>query len=232
MRKGRSGPASEDLERDIEEILSGDGSPRRKPEANPTETPRLSVRRARDRGRSGFRVSGRDKFGESIDLFVRKKAAADSIRDVYHDVADRDERMRRVKNLLHWDAGSDPDASRSSSSTRVDPQVNPRPPTTEQAAAGVTRRAVREVPPAGRFGPDKVFISAIYDRVAPDLGWSLDQFKRWLVRANQDQILDLARADSQGDMDPDLLQRSEIVDRGAAFHFVVDRADQGRARGS
>lgn len=227
MRRGRNEPTDEALEREIEEILTGDGSPRRGPGASAAKTPRLSVHRARDRGRSGFRISGEDELGESIDLFVRKKAAADSIRDVYHDVADRDERARRVKNLLRWDAESDPGAGPAAS-----PRVDPRPPAAEPAAAEATRRAVREVPPAGRFGSDHVFISAVYDRIAPDLGWSLERFKQWLVRANRDQILDLARADSQGDMDPDLLQRSEIVDRGAAFHFVVDRAARGRAWGS
>src|SRR5262249_7918987 len=186
---------------------------------------RLTVKKVGGRGRgpSGFRISGEDEVGKPIELFTKKKAAADAIRDVYQDVADHEERLRRVKSLLRWDAES-------SGPGRTTPVATPprTPPSlvTEQVAIDLTRRAVREVPPEGRFGPDKVFIAAVYDRVARDLGGSLDQFKRWLVQANQRQVVDLTRADAQGDMDPDLVQRSEVVDRGAAFHFVVDRAAQ------
>lgn len=78
----------------------------------------------------------------------------------------------------------------------------------------------------GRYGASKVFIAAIWDKIGHRIGMSLDQYKRWLVAANREQYLDLARADTRGDMPADMLERSEIVDLGAAFHFVVDRAAQ------
>ena len=50
-----------------------------------------------------------------------------------------------------------------------------------------------------------------------------DDFKRWLIVMNRDRILNLARADLTGYMDPEQVERSEIRDRGASFHFVIDK---------
>lgn len=80
--------------------------------------------------------------------------------------------------------------------------------------------------PGGRWGSDKVFIAAIWRRLQGDPrfhGMTVQQFKKRLVEANRDQLLDLARADSRGDMDESEVIGSEIEDRGATFHFVVDR---------
>ncbi|HET9624021.1 MAG TPA: hypothetical protein VFP84_21765, partial [Kofleriaceae bacterium] len=98
----------------------------------------------------------------------------------------------------------------------------------------VVREAIPRVGADGRFGPEKVFVSALWhriehDRRVPDL--SFDRFKRWLVTANRDQLIDLARADVVGAMDPKLVAESEIEDLGATFHFVVDRRING-ARGA
>jgi hypothetical protein len=88
--------------------------------------------------------------------------------------------------------------------------------------------AVRDTIPRigneGRFG-EKVYVSAIWrtitrDRKAGDL--SLDHFKRWLLGANRDGKLVLARADLIGAMDAKQVTESEINDRGATFHFVLD----------
>jgi hypothetical protein len=183
------------------------------------------VGRGDERG-LGYRVFGWNDAGEHVDVFVRKKAAADAIRDVHGEVTDPVERGRRVDALVRWDREESeraqrPPGPRTTSAPRAygDRSASQSP---DEVARDVTRRAVRGVPPSGRFGPDKVFISAIYDRVAPTLGWSLDRFKRWLVSANREQIIDLARADAQGDMDSDLVERSEVRDLGASFHFVVD----------
>jgi hypothetical protein len=89
------------------------------------------------------------------------------------------------------------------------------------------RDALPEVGAEGRFGPEKVFVSALWERVAqhaPPANLSLDHFKRWLVTANRNRWLTLARADVVGAMDPRQVRDSEIEDRGATFHFVLDPA--------
>jgi hypothetical protein len=73
----------------------------------------------------------------------------------------------------------------------------------------------------GRFH-SKVFIGAIWDAAGDQLGMSLPEFKRWLVEQNRRGTLVLARGDLIGAMDRQLLARSEIQDRGATFHFVMD----------
>jgi len=95
-----------------------------------------------------------------------------------------------------------------------------------QAAIGIVLDAVRGMPVAGRFGPEKVFVSEIWDRVGGRLGMSLQQFKAWLVDRNRAGDLTLARADLVGAMDPDQVRRSEIDVHGATFHFVLDRSAQ------
>jgi hypothetical protein len=104
-------------------------------------------------------------------------------------------------------------------------------------AADTLLTAVREAIPMigsnGRYGKDNVFVSALWqhlarDRRLPDL--SLDRFKRWLVAANRDQLLDLARADLVDAMDSRLVEESEIEDLGATFHFVVDRREISSGR--
>jgi hypothetical protein len=90
--------------------------------------------------------------------------------------------------------------------------------------------AVHEVIPTigsdGRYGRENVFVSALWQRLAGDRripALSLDGFKRWLLDANREQLLDLARADLVDAMDPRLVEESEIEDLGMTFHFVVDR---------
>jgi hypothetical protein len=108
----------------------------------------------------------------------------------------------------------------------------PAPPAPSEARATtppqnlleVVRETISRVGAEGRFG-EKVYISAIWrtierDRKIGDL--SLDHFKRWLVRANRDGWLVLARADLIGAMDAKQVNESEINDRGATFHFVLD----------
>jgi DNA-binding NarL/FixJ family response regulator len=82
----------------------------------------------------------------------------------------------------------------------------------------------------GRFGPEKVFISALWRVLSQDprfRGMTLPEFKRHLVSANRQRFIDLARADLVGAMDPDEVETSEIQDMGATFHFVVDHQPRG-----
>jgi len=105
--------------------------------------------------------------------------------------------------------------------------VPPSPPTLPGSAPNlldVVRDTIPRVGADGRFG-EKVYVSAIWhtierDRKAGDL--SLDHFKRWLLRANRDGWIVLARADLIGAMDVKQVNESEINDRGATFHFVLD----------
>lgn len=77
-----------------------------------------------------------------------------------------------------------------------------------------------------RFGPDKVFLSALWSaiRAHPQCpsGLAAEPFRRWLLRANQRQLLTLARADLVGAMDEKRVAESELEHDGAEFHFVVD----------
>jgi hypothetical protein len=90
------------------------------------------------------------------------------------------------------------------------------------------REAIPMVGSDGRYGKENVFVSALWRQVARDqrlTDLSLDRFKRWLVTANRNQLLALARADLVDDMDARLVEDSEIEDLGATFHFVLDRRD-------
>lgn len=77
-----------------------------------------------------------------------------------------------------------------------------------------------------RFGPDKVFLSALWAavRVHPKRPRALTEelFRKWLVAANRNGLVTLARADLVGAMDPERVAASELVSDGAAFHFVLD----------
>lgn len=88
-------------------------------------------------------------------------------------------------------------------------------------------------PPVVKFGPDKYFISSVYEEWKKHSnninhnGLTLDQFKRWLIEAQRQGYLALARADLVGVMDPSLVQQSETLanpsdPEGARYHFVQD----------
>lgn len=117
---------------------------------------------------------------------------------------------------------------------RNPPASIPAPATPADLLLDVVREAIPQIGADGRFGPEKVFVSALFHYIEDDVRMpelSLDRFKRWLVTANRDQLIDLVRADSQGDMDSRLLEESEIQDFGATFHFVIDRHAVTTGRG-
>jgi hypothetical protein len=80
--------------------------------------------------------------------------------------------------------------------------------------------------PKGRFGPHKVFIAAIWRRAQADSrfsGMTREQFNRLLIESNRAGALVLARADLVGAMDSAEVADSEIGDRNAQYHFVLDQ---------
>ena len=97
-----------------------------------------------------------------------------------------------------------------------------QPSSPRRSTLDAVRDAVTKVRGAGRFGDRKVFVSALWERVGDELGMSLAEFKQWLVAQHRAGTLRLARADLVAAMDPELVASSEIRDRIAEFHFVVD----------
>ncbi|HEY0483735.1 MAG TPA: hypothetical protein VGD37_39725 [Kofleriaceae bacterium] len=100
------------------------------------------------------------------------------------------------------------------------------PAITPDALLAMVRDAIPTIGADGRFGPEKVFVSAIWHQLERDrrvADYSLDRFKQWLVTANRDRLLDLVRADLVGAMDSRLVTESEIEHLGTTFHFVLDR---------
>jgi hypothetical protein len=111
--------------------------------------------------------------------------------------------------------------------TAVPAAATPAPgaPLDDHAFAAMITDAIDAIGEAGRFGPYKVFVSAIWRQLAHDPrrgGMVLDELKQRLLEANRASLLDLARADLVGAMDRDEVAMSEIADRGASFHFVLD----------
>jgi hypothetical protein len=121
--------------------------------------------------------------------------------------------------LRHWLLGGESTQSRGPQPT---PPTFPSGPIDYLAAV---RDALPKIGPEGRFGPEQVYVAALWRRLDHDRslgGLSLDKFKRWLVTANREQSLLLIRADLVTVMNPKLVAESEIEDLGATFHFVAD----------
>lgn len=122
-------------------------------------------------------------------------------------------------------AGSRLTETRSDETTVAKPSSTPTTQPPLQNLLEVVREAIPRIGADGRFG-EKVYVSAIWRTIEHDRkagGLSLDHFKRWLVNANRDGKLVLARADLIGAMDAKQITESEITDRGATFHFVLDQ---------
>jgi hypothetical protein len=105
--------------------------------------------------------------------------------------------------------------------------VAPPKPWDDAELISAVQRATAAVPATGRFGDDRVFVSAIWrqlDEGAAFPGLTLDGLKRRLIAANREQRLTLARADLVGAMDPREVAASEIRHLNSTFHFVLDRS--------
>lgn len=114
-------------------------------------------------------------------------------------------------------------SKRGSSKSAPAPVAAPAPPKRTEDPVGLVMDTAEQVVTPGRFGPEKVFIAAIWDEIGGQLGMSLPEFKRWLLDQNRRGTLILARADVIGAMNPQMVARSEIQDRGSTFHFVLDK---------
>jgi hypothetical protein len=82
----------------------------------------------------------------------------------------------------------------------------------------------------GVFGERKVFISAVWHRLAASpaaAGLDLARFKQHLIDAHRAGLVALVRADLVGAMDPALVAASETADGDARFHFVIREPSQG-----
>ena len=91
--------------------------------------------------------------------------------------------------------------------------------------AATVLAAASQVPAAGRFGADRVFISALWKQLGEQrdaMGPNLDAFKTRLIEANRGRLLTLARADMPGAMNRATVAASEISYLNSTFHFVVD----------
>ena len=112
---------------------------------------------------------------------------------------------------------------------RSNPELSPtaEPPRPPLDFLDAVRDATTRVPAEGRFGADRVFISALWkqlDEGAAFPGLTLDAFKKRLLDANRTQQLTLARADMPGAMDRATVAASEIRHLNSTFHFVLDRS--------
>jgi hypothetical protein len=84
--------------------------------------------------------------------------------------------------------------------------------------------AIARVPEDGRFGPRKVFVSAIWAALIAGgyRSCSFERFKAQLIAAQRARLLSLARADLVAAMPAATVAASEIVHDGATYHFVID----------
>lgn len=152
--------------------------------------------------------------------------------------------IRKPAPAARTQSRSTPPASGCTGCTQPSPRATPRAaapaqPMDPAAFAAAVHEAialVREQPAPsgrgslGRFGPDKVYIAAIWRQLAQDPRFremNLAQFKRRLIEANRHRLLDLVRADLGGG-DPGEVGMSEIEDMGSTFHFVIDRRAPNR----
>lgn len=84
--------------------------------------------------------------------------------------------------------------------------------------------------PSTRFG-EKLFISAVWNALVDDGQADFDTlsvFKHWLLQSmlraddSGTTLMVLARADLVAAMDHEAVVTSELTDRGATFHFLLD----------
>ncbi len=116
----------------------------------------------------------------------------------------------------------------------AEPAAAAASPLSLDALAAVVHDALPRIGTDGRFGSEKVFVSAVWrgletERRLPAM--TLESFKRNLVQAMRAGKLRLARADLIGAMDAKLVSESEISDAGSTFHFVVEQREGSGGNG-
>jgi hypothetical protein len=82
----------------------------------------------------------------------------------------------------------------------------------------------RKTPPEYRFYDSKVFISAAWRASQESPGFpkmGLEEFKRHLVEANRQHLLNLGRADEVALMNAELVRASETLQLTHTFHFIL-----------
>lgn len=106
-----------------------------------------------------------------------------------------------------------------------------------QAMALIRTRNGDSGKPATRWGDRKVFIAAVWDSLPAQACLSTDAsaifatfatYVEWLMRAMRtddgsgNALVEMARADLVSAMDPIAVSASELTDRGACWHFLID----------
>jgi hypothetical protein len=145
-------------------------------------------------------------------------------------------RAHRASRALRDDVAPRPVAGPPDAASEPTDEVGVEPVQRPSDLLTFVRETLPQIGDDGRYGSEKVFVSALWQRLerrGRPAELSLDHFKRWLVTANRNRWLTLARADVVGAMDPKQVRESEIQDLGATFHFVLDparnpSAQQGR----
>jgi len=116
-------------------------------------------------------------------------------------------------------------------------------PPSDAEIARATQRAIRQIdadpdvpdgsgrPPARQAGPRRVFVSEIWLRLSRDPRFrhtTETAFKHALARGHRDGLLRLARADRAEASDARRARASQVEDRGASYHLVIDdEGDEG-----
>lgn len=101
-----------------------------------------------------------------------------------------------------------------------------KPPAPLHAFAQSVQEAMRGIgdAPNERFGHQKVFISAVFRKLVKNNAFSgsLDDFKKRLLAARREGLLQLSRADLVGAMPAATVNSSQTSDGMDNVHFVVD----------
>lgn len=131
----------------------------------------------------------------------------------------------------HWLHDGSPPAE---APAKASPPPVPGATLSLDALADVVHEALPRIGANGRFGSEKVFVSAVWRGVEEERrlpAMTLDVFKRNLVSAMRAGKVRLARADLIGAMNAKLVSESEISDNGSTFHFVVEQHSGGNGNG-
>lgn len=118
---------------------------------------------------------------------------------------------------------------KTSAKPRKKTSTKPRSPgkLSDAQMVNIVHRAVSAAPKRDRHDRG-VYVSSVWNKVGKRLGMTLEEFKRWLVRRNAEQMLTLLRIDLVDTADPDKVEKSYIYDMGAVFDLILDPEHQDR----